>query len=140
MSITSSSTSFFFFFNDTATTEIYTLSLHDALPICGDPLAGDLDIAMNLRHAAALALLGWYLRIPPLPQPQVSFNHWQVIESFDSVDQCEQERKDFKTHPPEAPLYLYYQYEIDEWYQRVERAICLSAASNSTNRYSSPVS
>src|SRR5256885_12024303 len=32
---------FFFFFNDTATTEIYTLSLHDALPIssvlCGDP-------------------------------------------------------------------------------------------------------
>src|SRR5687768_17699865 len=30
----------FFFFNDPATTEIYTLSLHDALPIC---LAGDRD-------------------------------------------------------------------------------------------------
>src|SRR3989337_2153526 len=29
----SSPTVFFFFFNDTATTEIYTLSLHDALPI-----------------------------------------------------------------------------------------------------------
>src|SRR5256885_15944382 len=29
-------TSFFFFFNDTATTEIYTLSLHDALPIFDD--------------------------------------------------------------------------------------------------------
>src|SRR6266496_5621316 len=27
-----------FFFTDTATTEIYTLSLHDALPICGEPL------------------------------------------------------------------------------------------------------
>src|SRR2546430_12036870 len=26
-----------FFFNDTATTEIYTLSLHDALPICARP-------------------------------------------------------------------------------------------------------
>ena len=25
-----------FFFNDTATTEIYTLSLHDALPICNE--------------------------------------------------------------------------------------------------------
>jgi len=25
---------YFFFFNDTPTTEIYTLSLHDALPIC----------------------------------------------------------------------------------------------------------
>src|SRR6266481_6570223 len=28
---------FFFFFNDTATTEIYTLSLHDALPISTAP-------------------------------------------------------------------------------------------------------
>src|SRR2546429_4139773 len=34
---------FFFFFNDTATTEIYTLSLHDALPIYrGGPLLLDL--------------------------------------------------------------------------------------------------
>src|SRR3712207_9218271 len=31
--ISACSVSFFFFFNDTATTEIYTLSLHDALPI-----------------------------------------------------------------------------------------------------------
>src|SRR5258705_2364789 len=35
---------FFFFFNDTATTEIYPLSLHDALPICmvfaGQDIAG----------------------------------------------------------------------------------------------------
>src|SRR5258707_9115307 len=30
---------FFFFFNDTATTEIYTLSLHDALPILSDGAA-----------------------------------------------------------------------------------------------------
>src|SRR2546430_17198605 len=29
----------FFFFNDTATTEIYTLSLHDALPICAGDVA-----------------------------------------------------------------------------------------------------
>src|SRR2546430_14392489 len=31
----------FFFFNDTATTEIYTLSLHDALPICDGARGGD---------------------------------------------------------------------------------------------------
>src|SRR2546422_9578805 len=31
---------FFFFFNDTATTEIYTLSLHDALPISQRVLGG----------------------------------------------------------------------------------------------------
>src|SRR3712207_8431441 len=34
MSDFTSLTTRFFFFNDTATTEIYTLSLHDALPIC----------------------------------------------------------------------------------------------------------
>src|ERR1022692_5306138 len=36
----------FFFFNDTATTEIYTLSLHDALPIyTDDPLELSHDVA-----------------------------------------------------------------------------------------------
>src|SRR3712207_7820686 len=33
MSVLALTRMFFFFFNDTATTEIYTLSLHDALPI-----------------------------------------------------------------------------------------------------------
>src|SRR3712207_9003384 len=37
---------FFFFFNDTATTEIYTLSLHDALPICG---ADELEVVGGRR-------------------------------------------------------------------------------------------
>src|SRR5436190_9244859 len=39
----------FFFFNDTATTEIYTLSLHDALPILDDVLglvAGPLHVLL----------------------------------------------------------------------------------------------
>src|SRR2546427_4689985 len=38
---------FFFFFNDTATTEIYTLSLHDALPIYGE--APQVDAAAPRR-------------------------------------------------------------------------------------------
>src|SRR3712207_8565066 len=38
----------FFFFNDTATTEIYTLSLHDALPISDDQLRG--DAADDVEH------------------------------------------------------------------------------------------
>src|SRR2546422_5375863 len=37
LSVLLHSSSFFFFFNDTATTEIYTLSLHDALPISLSP-------------------------------------------------------------------------------------------------------
>src|SRR5256885_17089499 len=38
---------FFFFFNDTATTEIYTLSLHDALPIYFR--RGDLALIIDVR-------------------------------------------------------------------------------------------
>src|SRR5258708_22418195 len=43
--------SFFFFFNDTATTEIYTLSLHDALPISQllVPRKRLLNFAKNIR-------------------------------------------------------------------------------------------
>src|SRR5258708_14272460 len=37
------STSIFFFFNDTATTEIYTLSLHDALPISTIPMIANIE-------------------------------------------------------------------------------------------------
>src|SRR5260370_10041565 len=44
---------FFFFFNDTATTEIYTLSLHDALPIFEDQQRTVLgtDVAQSLQEA-----------------------------------------------------------------------------------------
>src|SRR5256885_14767494 len=40
---------FFFFFNDTATTEIYTLSLHDALPICNTLEACSGEIRRSVR-------------------------------------------------------------------------------------------
>src|SRR5690349_22397030 len=46
---------FFFFFNDTATTEIYTLSLHDALPICAalhfDTWVPNFGIQEYMRHS-----------------------------------------------------------------------------------------
>src|SRR5688572_33091551 len=44
---------FFFFFNDTATTEIYTLSLHDALPIFDEGRHG----AGDARPAARRGVL-----------------------------------------------------------------------------------
>src|SRR2546425_10471273 len=67
---------FFFFFNDTATTEIYTLSLHDALPIYRAALEGaatavaDLPPAHahSLEHQRAAALRSGVLAdIPPDP-------------------------------------------------------------------------
>src|SRR5690348_18205787 len=45
----------FFFFNDTATTEIYTLSLHDALPICCNERRGG-------RSRKRAAYCGWSCR------------------------------------------------------------------------------
>src|SRR2546427_7570264 len=50
--MSSLSLSIFFFFNDTATTEIYTLSLHDALPICDPPVEFPHDD--DLQRAASL--------------------------------------------------------------------------------------
>src|SRR5256885_7029844 len=59
---------FFFFFNDTATTEIYTLSLHDALPILGfAPLEG-----MEAMLATAAA---------PRPLPDRSEEHTSELQS-----------------------------------------------------------
>src|SRR5215475_15829999 len=49
----------FFFFNDTATTEIYTLSLHDALPISAWPVA--------IGAVLGVALFKWGDRLPHIP-------------------------------------------------------------------------
>src|SRR2546422_5219254 len=42
---------FFFFFNDTATTEIYTLSLHDALPISAVGLSTRVETTVAIEFA-----------------------------------------------------------------------------------------
>src|SRR2546422_10909557 len=52
-------TSFFFFFNDTATTEIYTLSLHDALPISQQS-----EVRRDVHH---LHIIGDDEFLKPLP-------------------------------------------------------------------------
>src|SRR2546422_10283293 len=73
---------FFFFFNDTATTEIYTLSLHDALPIsAAASVSGRRPRALraSLRHqpgslrALSQRTAGWrpalYARLDFVPPP-----------------------------------------------------------------------
>src|SRR2546422_11023940 len=57
------SVTYFFFFNDTATTEIYTLSLHDALPILPHFLGSShpvISAAEPVKNAAIIVAL-----IPP---------------------------------------------------------------------------
>src|SRR5438034_5210854 len=73
---------FFFFFNDTATTEIYTLSLHDALPI-----SFALD-ARSSRGNEALIIFGFQSEPPhpafghPLPRSE---EHTSELQSHSDL-------------------------------------------------------
>src|ERR1017187_4895456 len=88
---------FVFFFNDTATTEIYTLSLHDALPICyigcGEPRArcevsrGTVNKEGDAMHRLmTTVLLGAAFVLPVLAQeggiPPVLVDHWKTSKKY----------------------------------------------------------
>ena len=53
--------------------------------------------AMKLRHAAALALVGWYLMTPPFVNNRADLNtplsRWTILGSFDSAEKCEEDRR-----------------------------------------------
>src|SRR3712207_9252356 len=74
---------FFFFFNDTATTEIYTLSLHDALPIfeLDPPGPGEILViaAAGLCHSDLSVIEG--NRPRPMPMPMRSEEHTSELQS-----------------------------------------------------------
>ena len=70
-----------FFFNDTATTEIYTLSLHDALPISPE-LAGEANItAFEEKQAFKLQNLKYCQHNPILGKIIKSAPHRQIFET-----------------------------------------------------------
>ena len=57
---------------------------------------------MKLRHAAALALVGWYLMAPPLYEGHKSnldapLSEWVILDSFDSANDCWRERSIMNT-------------------------------------------
>src|SRR2546422_8061251 len=68
---------FFFFFNDTATTEIYTLSLHDALPICGH---GRIASGWTRRSTAR-----------EIVQPPISDIRWRPVRAAFLLNACRSE-------------------------------------------------
>jgi hypothetical protein len=79
---------------------------------------------MNLRHAGALALVGWYLLTPPIRRPASgslfiardpmtqaptdSLSSWDEEASFDSANECEHAKIVFwralKDHPQSTGL------------------------------------
>src|SRR3712207_8681249 len=75
------STLFPFFFNDTATTEIYTLSLHDALPILA------LDPSGMLHAASGLSPVGECRLVPDLSTlTALPFARGQAMVSCDMTE------------------------------------------------------
>src|SRR5256885_8090203 len=85
----------FFFFNDTATTEIYTLSLHDALPIYADPLL------LRLSALDAARRVGRPLHRParePEDRKSTRLNSSHLVISYAVF--CLKKKKYFTHHRP----------------------------------------
>src|SRR5258708_31838737 len=86
---------FFFFFNDTATTEIYTLSLHDALPISRDPYADPHDH----KGKSLVADLRAFEKLPRQDRKSTRLNSSHQIISYAVF--C-LKKKNNKKKPPET--------------------------------------
>src|SRR6185369_11697223 len=83
---------FFFFFNDTATTEIYTLSLHDALPILGwrytsRSIRSSCCLAKSTSTTASVRV--WKARSQAAYQ---GYSHLSGIEMMSSFTMCPHSR------------------------------------------------
>src|SRR3712207_9454344 len=82
----------FFFFNDTATTEIYTLSLHDALPISRVPESGEYAgrigayLGAVLPHYAYNFLDWWRESLRPEMDRNFAYLDGQDTGSMDMVE------------------------------------------------------
>src|SRR5258708_31871191 len=79
---------FFFFFNDTATTEIYTLSLHDALPI-------SLTEVQRLVQMKGKTKKGYHSSQRVQPEVVYLWNHW-----------CQPDRSEEHTSELQSPDHL----------------------------------
>lgn len=49
---------------------------------------------MKLRHAAAIALVGWYLMLPAGDET-APLSNWQIANTFERAADCEASRKEF---------------------------------------------
>ena len=85
----------FFFFNDTATTEIYTLSLHDALPIYIAPETGLVSETATGEELYRVGLA--YSEGVDCEQDLIAAHKWfnlAVLKGYDEAKICRQEMAD----------------------------------------------
>jgi hypothetical protein len=65
-------------------------------------------MSMNLHHAAALALVGWFLMVAPVEQTgpfakvdiKAPLNEWDSQATFDDRQACENARTEYLAYPP----------------------------------------
>src|SRR5258708_8608753 len=67
------------------------------------------SMSMNLRHAAALALVDWYLMVPPIsngtPEIAAPLSHWEIQSSYDTpVEYLRNLYLDLQQAPPALQL------------------------------------
>ena len=80
---------------------------------------------MKPRHAAALALVGWYLIAPP-PRteggtdydPKAPLSEWQMIGKFDTIEDC----RKYPAREPEIMRGFYARNKISESGERNDKA------------------
>src|SRR5437868_12142652 len=79
-----------FFFNDTATTEIYTLSLHDALPICDSSKKFKIAEGQWYRYAPSYVSPAYHLLegFPFIQEPPSGDLQERVLIRHHDYDQC----------------------------------------------------
>src|SRR5438067_3909597 len=89
----------FFFFNDTAPTEIYTLSLHDALPISNAPTSRDSRRSVSGLSERIRIPWGFWWATTPSSRVSRSEEHTSELQSrFDLVCRLLLEKKKIKNN------------------------------------------
>jgi len=85
--------------------------------------------AMSIRHSAALALMGWYLIVPPYVWPynqrdlRVPISQWKIVERFDTTTLCEDYLQEMKDDPEAEGLKRMGEMDIGLFAQKVARCI-----------------
>src|SRR2546430_10973340 len=83
----------FFFFNDTATTEIYTLSLHDALPIS----IGDAKCQPKVKEALASYFAKNRDALSDESKERLERNPLRILDSKDPKDRSEEHTSELQS-------------------------------------------